>query len=188
MFLAGMLSKLVESMFHVALQNMARGSLGTVQEGMQRAQRDLGSVNYRDVDNRYSTQLLEVKTNEMGISDLEKYHKVHRGTSGHTPSLMRNQQQSLAGVPMEKNLQAFVLAVVFNTTFACYAQGQGRFRPAVWVCRQRRRRCWLSTPTRWRTSTSMSRTFGRGRTATRTLTTSRSRRMRTAPAPTTTGS
>lgn len=42
--------------------------------------RDLGVPHYRDIDAKYRTQLIQLKTTEMATSDLEKYHKV-RGTS-----------------------------------------------------------------------------------------------------------
>lgn len=57
-------------------QDMMRGSLATIRDGVQRAQRDLASPNYRDIDTRYRKQLIELKTTEMANSDLEKYHKV----------------------------------------------------------------------------------------------------------------
>ena len=53
-----------------------RGSLQTIRDGVQRAQRDLASPNYRDIDARYRKQLIELKTTEMANSDLDKYHKV----------------------------------------------------------------------------------------------------------------
>ena len=63
----------------VQQQNMMRGSLATIRDGVHRAQRDLASPNYRDIDMRYRKQLIELKTTEMANSDLDKYHKV--GTS-----------------------------------------------------------------------------------------------------------
>lgn len=57
-------------------QDMMRGSLATIREGVHRAQRDLASPNYRDIDGRYRKQLIELKTTEMANSDLDKYHKV----------------------------------------------------------------------------------------------------------------
>ena len=57
-------------------QDMMRGSLATIREGVHRAQRDLASPNYRDIDARYRKQLIELKTTEMANSDLDKYHKV----------------------------------------------------------------------------------------------------------------
>lgn len=58
---------------------MMRGSLQTIRDGVQRAQRDLASPNYRDIDARYRKQLIELKTTEMANSDLDKYHKVGFG-------------------------------------------------------------------------------------------------------------
>ncbi len=60
----------------VQQQNMMRGSLATIRDGVHRAQRDLASPNYRDIDMRYRKQLIELKTTEMANSDLDKYHKV----------------------------------------------------------------------------------------------------------------
>jgi DNA repair protein RAD50 len=60
----------------VQQQNMMRGSLATIRDGIHRAQRDLASPNYRDIDMRYRKQLIELKTTEMANSDLDKYHKV----------------------------------------------------------------------------------------------------------------
>ncbi|KAL3148389.1 DNA repair protein rad50 [Trebouxia sp. C0009 RCD-2024] len=56
-------------------QDMMRGSLQTIRDGVRRAQRDLASPNYRDIDARYRKQLIELKTTEMANSDLDKYHK-----------------------------------------------------------------------------------------------------------------
>ena len=55
---------------------MARGSLGTVREGIQRAQRELSHANFRKIDERHRMQQIEWKTTEMVTSDLEKYYKV----------------------------------------------------------------------------------------------------------------
>lgn len=57
-------------------QDMMRGSLQTIRDGVHRAQRDLASPNYRDIDSRYRKQQIELKTTEMANSDLDKYHKV----------------------------------------------------------------------------------------------------------------
>lgn len=54
---------------------MMRGSLATIRDSVHRAQRDLSSPNYRDIDARYRKQLIELKTTEMANSDLDKYHK-----------------------------------------------------------------------------------------------------------------
>ncbi len=40
--------------------------------------RDLAAVQYRDIDAKFRTQLIQLKTTEMATSDLEKYHKVRR--------------------------------------------------------------------------------------------------------------
>lgn len=60
---------------------MARGSLGTVREGMKRAKDNLSAKEYRDIDALHRKQLIEVKTTEMAASDLDKYHKVCKATS-----------------------------------------------------------------------------------------------------------
>ncbi len=59
----------------VRRQDMMRGSLATIRDGVQRAQRDLAHPNYRGIDTRYRKQLIELKTTEMANSDLDKYHK-----------------------------------------------------------------------------------------------------------------
>ncbi len=58
------------------LQDMARGSLSTVRQGIQRARSDLSAKEYRNIDAKYRAQLLELKTAEMAASDLNEYHKV----------------------------------------------------------------------------------------------------------------
>ena len=73
------------------LQDMARGSLSTVRQGIQRAKSDLSAKEYRNIDAKYRAQLLELKTAEMAASDLNEYHKVqcpHFGASltGHAIS------------------------------------------------------------------------------------------------------
>ena len=60
------------------LQDMARGSLSTVRQGIQRAKSDLSAKEYRNIDAKYRAQLLELKTAEMAASDLNEYHKVQR--------------------------------------------------------------------------------------------------------------
>lgn len=55
---------------------MARGSLSTVRQGIQRAKSDLSAKEYRNIDSKYRNQLLELKTAEMAASDLNEYHKV----------------------------------------------------------------------------------------------------------------
>lgn len=59
---------------------MARGSLATVRQGIERAKSDLSAKEYRNIDSKYRNQLLELKTAEMAASDLNEYHKV-RGCS-----------------------------------------------------------------------------------------------------------
>jgi DNA repair protein RAD50 len=54
---------------------MARGSLGTVRDGIQRAKDNLSAKEFRDIDTHYRKQLIELKTTEMAASDLDKYHK-----------------------------------------------------------------------------------------------------------------
>jgi len=59
-----------------AVQDMARGSLSTVRQGIQRAESDLSAKEHRNIDSKYRNQLLELKTSEMAASDLNEYHKV----------------------------------------------------------------------------------------------------------------
>ena len=54
---------------------MAKGSLGTVREGVKRAQVDLSANEYRGIDGRHRKQQIEMRTTEMAASDLDKYHK-----------------------------------------------------------------------------------------------------------------
>lgn len=69
------------------MQNMAQGSLATVTEGVSRATKDLSSVNFRNIDQRYRKQLIELKTTEMCVSDLEKYTKASIDSSLESKSL-----------------------------------------------------------------------------------------------------
>ena len=69
------LCKVFKKVPHV--QDMARGSLSTVRQSMQRAKSDLSAKEYRNIDSKYRKQLLELKTAEMAASDLNEYHKVH---------------------------------------------------------------------------------------------------------------
>lgn len=62
--------------FRLEVQNMARGSLSTVLEGLNRAKRDLDDVVYRNIDQKYRKQLVELKTTELAVQDLDKYFKV----------------------------------------------------------------------------------------------------------------
>ncbi len=55
---------------------MGQGSLETVLEGLNRAKRDLGDVIYRNIDQKYRKQLVELKTTELAVQDLDKYFKV----------------------------------------------------------------------------------------------------------------
>ena len=55
---------------------MAQGSLETIMEGLNRAKRDLGDVMYRNIDQKYRKQLVELKTTELAVQDLDKYFKV----------------------------------------------------------------------------------------------------------------
>lgn len=64
----------------VQQQNMMRGSLATIRDGVQRAQRDLASPNYREIDMKYRQQQIVLKTTEMANNDLDKYHKVGLGS------------------------------------------------------------------------------------------------------------
>ena len=71
------------------MQDMARGSLSTVRQGVQRAKADLSAKEYRNIDAKYRNQLLELKTAEMAASDLNEYHKV----CSSRPASLRNEQQ-----------------------------------------------------------------------------------------------
>ena len=64
---------------------MARGSLSTVRQGIQRARSDLSAKEYRNIDSKYRNQLLELKTAEMAASDLNEYHKVQYTAPAHLP-------------------------------------------------------------------------------------------------------
>ena len=62
---------------------MARGSLNTVRDGTKRAKTNLAAKEYKNIDTRYRTQLIELKSTEMAASDLDKYHKVGAYDSCH---------------------------------------------------------------------------------------------------------
>ena len=64
-----------------AQQDMAKGSLGTVREGVKRAQKDLSANEYRGIDERHRKQQIEMRTIEKAANDLNEYHKVHRQSS-----------------------------------------------------------------------------------------------------------
>ena len=60
-----------------AAQDMARGSLDTVSEGVRRARAQLtGDKEFHNVDERFHKQNALVLTTRMAASDLEKYHRV----------------------------------------------------------------------------------------------------------------
>ena len=61
-----------------AQKDMLRGRLGATQANAQRARQDLTAQQYHNIDARYRKQQIELKTTEMAISDLEKYHKARR--------------------------------------------------------------------------------------------------------------
>lgn len=75
-------------------QDMAKGALGTVREGVRRAQDDLGANEYRDIDERHRKQQIEMRTTEKAASDLDYYHKVQT-----CPSAKGDQQNSLYLLP-----------------------------------------------------------------------------------------
>ena len=79
---------------------MKRGSLGTVQEQVQRAQRSLGAAHFTDIDAKFRTQQIELHTTELATSDLDKYHKVPgawtRGTRWHNPGWGTSMQHKVA--------------------------------------------------------------------------------------------
>lgn len=59
-----------------AAQDMARGSLDTVSEGVRRARAQLtGDKEFHNVDERFHKQNALVLTTRMAASDLEKYHR-----------------------------------------------------------------------------------------------------------------
>ena len=50
-------------------------------EGLNRAKRDLSDVIYRNIDQKYRKQLVELKTTELAVQDLDKYFKVGQNYS-----------------------------------------------------------------------------------------------------------
>lgn len=60
------------------LQDMKRGALESIRDTVERASRSLSGAQYTDIDAKYGTQQIEMRTTEMAASDLEKYHKVGR--------------------------------------------------------------------------------------------------------------
>ena len=60
---------------------MARGSLGTVSEGVRRAQAALGAKELIDIDSSYHKKHVEAETTRRAANDLEKYHKVRHAVS-----------------------------------------------------------------------------------------------------------
>ena len=57
------------------MQDMARGALEAVGQGVARAKNDLGAAVLKEIDVRHHKKLVELKTTEMAVSDLDKYHK-----------------------------------------------------------------------------------------------------------------
>lgn len=60
---------------------MKRGGLDTITESVERAQRSLGRAEYNEIDAKYRTQQIELRTTEMATGDLEKYHKASQHMS-----------------------------------------------------------------------------------------------------------
>lgn len=58
------------------MQNMKKGSIGIVGEGLARSRKQLNGSQFDNIDSRFRTQQIELKTIVMATSDLEKYHKV----------------------------------------------------------------------------------------------------------------
>lgn len=54
---------------------MAKGSLGTVREGVKRAQGDLGANEYRGIDGRHRKQQIEMHSTDRSAADLDRCHK-----------------------------------------------------------------------------------------------------------------
>ena len=81
-----------------AVQNMKRGSLNTVQEQVQRAQRSLGAAHFADIDAKFRTQQIELHTTELATSDLDKYHKVRASTLARSGCLGAGHNVGLQGL------------------------------------------------------------------------------------------
>ncbi|GLC38034.1 DNA repair protein rad50 [Pleodorina starrii] len=56
-------------------QDQLRGHVAAAQAAAARAQTELNEAKYRDIQQRFQTQQLTVKTTEMAMSDLDKYYK-----------------------------------------------------------------------------------------------------------------
>jgi hypothetical protein len=95
--------------------------------------RDLGAVQYHDIDVKFRTQNIQLETTRMVTSDLEKYHKVCCCCT-----------KSCGG------LQVVEIRLP-NYTHVCWCMPAGKVslhHIAVHMHRRWRRRCWRSTPTR----------------------------------------
>ena len=60
------------------VQDMKQGGLETIRDSIRRATQSLSSAQYSDIDVKYRSQQIDLRTTEMATSDLEKYHKVAR--------------------------------------------------------------------------------------------------------------
>ncbi len=58
-------------------QDMSRGALGTIQANVERATDGLAVVQLQGIDQKHKGQLIALKTTEMAVSDLDKFHKVN---------------------------------------------------------------------------------------------------------------
>lgn len=58
----------------VAEQNRGRGTLAAYEANIKRNRGDLKAPQYKDVSERYRTQLIQLKTTEMANKDLDKYY------------------------------------------------------------------------------------------------------------------
>ncbi len=67
-------------------QDMARGALGTVREGMKRAQGELAAKEFRGIVERHRRAQIELRTTEMAAADVGEYHKVWRALNSHAAS------------------------------------------------------------------------------------------------------
>ena len=54
---------------------MKQGSISTVRDMVARSQKQLSSSNFTDIDAKYRSQQIQLHTNVMATSDLDKYHK-----------------------------------------------------------------------------------------------------------------
>ena len=50
--------------------------MDTIRDTVKRSEAEIEGAQYKDIDIRYRKQVVESKTTDMIVSDLEKYHKV----------------------------------------------------------------------------------------------------------------